>query len=141
MFERYTEAARKAVSFARFEASQTGSREIETEHLLLGILRELPPSLERVLYKPADTASRTVTPEGIEGAVAARAGVPVAAVKRVLEQRGTGELERIAAELASQVPEEPWVPFLAAYLACCSVEEAEALAQAIRAGCSGRKPL
>jgi ATP-dependent Clp protease ATP-binding subunit ClpC len=91
--------------------------------------------------RPADTASRTVTPEDIEAAVAARSGVPVAAVKRVLEQRGTGELERIAAELASQVPDEPWVPFLAAYLARCSVEEAEALAQAIRAGCSGRKPL
>ena len=40
MFERYTEQARKAVFFARYEASQGGSTEIETEHLLLGILRE-----------------------------------------------------------------------------------------------------
>jgi hypothetical protein len=40
MFERYTEKARRAVFFARYEASQLGSPFIETEHLLLGILRE-----------------------------------------------------------------------------------------------------
>jgi ATP-dependent Clp protease ATP-binding subunit ClpC len=41
MFERYTESARKTLFFARYEASQTGSRAIETEHLLLGLLREV----------------------------------------------------------------------------------------------------
>src|SRR5258708_15330503 len=40
MLERYTEKARRAVFFARYEASQFGSPYIETEHLLLGILRE-----------------------------------------------------------------------------------------------------
>jgi uncharacterized protein (TIGR02246 family) len=40
MFERYTETARRAIFFARYEASQYGSMTIETEHLLLGILRE-----------------------------------------------------------------------------------------------------
>jgi uncharacterized protein (TIGR02246 family) len=40
MFERYTEKARRAIFFARYEASQYGSMSIETEHLLLGILRE-----------------------------------------------------------------------------------------------------
>jgi hypothetical protein len=40
MFERYTEKARRVVFFARFEASTYGSRYIETEHLLLGLLRE-----------------------------------------------------------------------------------------------------
>jgi ATP-dependent Clp protease ATP-binding subunit ClpC len=40
MFERYIEKARRAIFFARFEASQFGSPYIETEHLLLGILRE-----------------------------------------------------------------------------------------------------
>src|ERR1700757_857456 len=39
MFENYTEAARKVVFFAKYEASQLGSTSIETEHLLLGILR------------------------------------------------------------------------------------------------------
>jgi len=40
MFERYTEKARRVIFFARYEASQLGSRCIETEHLLLGLLRE-----------------------------------------------------------------------------------------------------
>ena len=39
MFERYTEQARRAIFFARYEASQLGSPYIESEHLLLGILR------------------------------------------------------------------------------------------------------
>ena len=40
MFERYTEKARRVIFFARYEASQYGSPYIETEHLLLGVLRE-----------------------------------------------------------------------------------------------------
>jgi hypothetical protein len=40
MFERYTEKARRAVFFARYEASRYGSPTIESEHLLLGLLRE-----------------------------------------------------------------------------------------------------
>ena len=40
MFERYTEKARRVIFFARYEASQYGSPEIDTEHLLLGLLRE-----------------------------------------------------------------------------------------------------
>lgn len=40
MFERYTEKARRIIFFARYEASQFGSPYIETEHLLLGFLRE-----------------------------------------------------------------------------------------------------
>ncbi|HEY1206184.1 MAG TPA: Clp protease N-terminal domain-containing protein [Bryobacteraceae bacterium] len=40
MFERYVEKARRAIFFARYEASQSGSQWIETHHLLLGLLRE-----------------------------------------------------------------------------------------------------
>jgi ATP-dependent Clp protease ATP-binding subunit ClpC len=40
MFERYTERARRVLFFARYEASQLGSISIETEHLLLGLIRE-----------------------------------------------------------------------------------------------------
>ncbi len=42
MFERFTERARRTIFFARYEASQFGSPWIETEHLLLGLLREEP---------------------------------------------------------------------------------------------------
>src|ERR1700688_1066585 len=40
MFERYTERARRVLFFARYEASKLGSISIETEHLLLGLIRE-----------------------------------------------------------------------------------------------------
>jgi ATP-dependent Clp protease ATP-binding subunit ClpC len=40
MFERYSQAARSVVFFSRFVASQGGSPAIESEHLLLGLIRE-----------------------------------------------------------------------------------------------------
>ena len=40
MFERYTEKAKRTIFFGRYEASQFGSPYIESEHLLLGLLRE-----------------------------------------------------------------------------------------------------
>jgi Clp amino terminal domain, pathogenicity island component/NTF2 fold immunity protein len=40
MFERFTETARRVIFFARYEASQFGSTTIETEHFLLGLIRE-----------------------------------------------------------------------------------------------------
>ena len=42
MFDRYTEAARRVIFFARYEASQMASGWIEPVHLLLGLLREDP---------------------------------------------------------------------------------------------------
>src|SRR5690349_7829625 len=51
MFERYTEHARRVVFFARYEASQFGIPSIETEHLLLGMLRESPALLARLIPK------------------------------------------------------------------------------------------
>ena len=52
MFERYTEVARRVIFFARYEASVHGSRTIETEHLLLGLLREDKKLLQRLLERP-----------------------------------------------------------------------------------------
>jgi len=39
MFERYSEPARRVIFCSRYMAHQVGSPEIETEHLLLGLLR------------------------------------------------------------------------------------------------------
>jgi ATP-dependent Clp protease ATP-binding subunit ClpA len=40
MFQRFTEKARRVIFFARYEAGNYGSQYIESEHLLLGLLRE-----------------------------------------------------------------------------------------------------
>src|SRR5690242_4130859 len=52
MFERYTEKARRAIFFARYEASQFGSPYIESEHLLMGLLREDKVLTNRFLRSP-----------------------------------------------------------------------------------------
>jgi hypothetical protein len=53
MFERYTEKARRVIFFARYEASHYGSPWIETEHMLLGLMRE---SKEILRWAPGLTA-------------------------------------------------------------------------------------
>ncbi len=53
MFELYTEKARRVIFFARYEASQFGSPYIETEHLLLAILREDSALVNRLLRSNA----------------------------------------------------------------------------------------
>ncbi len=57
MFERYTEKARRVIFFARYEASQFGSPYIETEHLLLGLLREDKALTSRFLRSQASVES------------------------------------------------------------------------------------
>jgi ATP-dependent Clp protease ATP-binding subunit ClpA len=57
MFERYTEKARRVIFFARLEASRFGSPYIETEHLLLGLLREDKALSNRFLRSHASVES------------------------------------------------------------------------------------
>lgn len=56
MFERYTEKARRVIFFARYEASQYGSSAIETEHLLLGLLRADWPLVKQFLGPTTNAA-------------------------------------------------------------------------------------
>lgn len=50
MFERYTDKAKRVIFFARYEASNFGSPYIDTEHLMLGLLREDKPIVDRFFY-------------------------------------------------------------------------------------------
>jgi len=49
MFERFNEHVRRSLFFARYEASRSSSRSIETQHVLLGMLREADPAFTRLL--------------------------------------------------------------------------------------------
>jgi ATP-dependent Clp protease ATP-binding subunit ClpC len=60
MFERYNEKARRVIFFARYEASQFGSPYIETEHLLLGIVREDKALTNRFLRSQVETLRKQV---------------------------------------------------------------------------------
>ena len=56
VFERYTESARRALFFARYEASELSRRSIETEHLLLGVLRAGKGVTSRLLSRRRSSA-------------------------------------------------------------------------------------
>ena len=66
MFERYTEKARRVIFFARYEASQYGSPYIETEHLLLGLLREDNSLSRRILGSGGSFKELIFSPGAIE---------------------------------------------------------------------------
>ncbi len=68
MFERYTEKARRVIFFARYEANQMGAKQIEPEHILLGLVRE----------------DKTLTPRFFQ-----RSHLSIEAVRRELEGRTT----------------------------------------------------
>lgn len=66
MFEHFTEKARRVIFFARYEASEYGSRLMETEHILLGLLREDAALMQRC-FGPGDV--RTQIRAAVEKAV------------------------------------------------------------------------
>jgi len=68
MFDHYTERARRVIFFARYHASEFGSLEIGTEHLLLGLVRED----HRVGEHVADAGGEAVIRQEIERRVTIR---------------------------------------------------------------------
>jgi ATP-dependent Clp protease ATP-binding subunit ClpC len=62
VFERYTESARRALFFARYETSNFGSLQIEPEHLLLGLLRQASGLTQR-LYADAGLTYKAAVAE------------------------------------------------------------------------------
>jgi ATP-dependent Clp protease ATP-binding subunit ClpA len=57
MFERYAEKARRLIFFAKYEANRMEAPLVETEHLLLGLLREDKALAQRFLHSYAAVAS------------------------------------------------------------------------------------
>jgi len=83
MFERYTEKAQRVIFFARYEASQFGSPYIETEHLLLGLLREDKALTFRFLRSHASVESIRMQ---IEGHTTIREKVSTSVVKTIMKE-------------------------------------------------------
>jgi ATP-dependent Clp protease ATP-binding subunit ClpC len=65
MFERYTEKARRVIFFSRYEASQFGASQIETEHILLGVIRE-DKKLAARFFEQTNASAESIRKE-IEG--------------------------------------------------------------------------
>ncbi|MFI5114635.1 MAG: Clp protease N-terminal domain-containing protein [Terriglobales bacterium] len=96
MFERYTEKARRAIFFALYEARHYGSPRIETEHILLGILREyhelaqlLPPGSAEAIRKQID--ARTPPLQSVSTSV----DLPLSNESKRVLASGAEEAERL----------------------------------------------
>jgi len=89
MFERFTEQARRVLFFARYEASELGSIDIDTEHMLLGLVRECKGLTHR-LFADAGIALNDIRDEvlrrvGVRTKISTSVEIPFsAAAKRVL---------------------------------------------------------
>src|SRR5471030_1399283 len=92
VFERYTEKARRVIFFARYEASQYGSPYIETEHLLLGLMREDKALANRFLRQQGSIESIRKEIEAritIRERISTSVEVPLSAeCKRILNMAG-----------------------------------------------------
>jgi hypothetical protein len=64
MFERYTEGAWRTVFFACYEAAQIGSADLETEPILLGLLRADRALFRRLLPDGRDSRRSTTKLHG-----------------------------------------------------------------------------
>jgi ATP-dependent Clp protease ATP-binding subunit ClpC len=99
MFERFTENARRALFFARYEAMQIGGVTIETEHLLLGVARQPNGVTKRLLAEASLTlealrrqmASRTPLREKLTSFVE----IPFSAETKVALQFAAEEADRL----------------------------------------------
>ena len=99
MFERYTESARRALFFARYEVSELGATAIEPEHLLLGVVRETAGVVAEILSAAgcsADTLRQEVERRsGTREKIATSVEIPFA--------DGTTRVLKFAAEEADRL--------------------------------------
>ena len=75
MFERYTEKARRVIFYARYDASNFGSKTIAPEHLLLGLVREDKTLATRFFISRAQFNADAIRKE-IEGRSVLREKLP-----------------------------------------------------------------
>ena len=59
MFERFTEAARRALFFARYAVAERGGAAIEPEHIVLGVMQVIPEAISR--FASIDDAVNVIT--------------------------------------------------------------------------------
>jgi len=95
MFERYSERARRVIFFARYEVSSLGGSAIDTEHLLLGLLREGKGAAGEILRRSE------ITHQAVLKQIEAR-GSPGERVSTSVDVPLTGEATRALREAADE---------------------------------------
>jgi len=86
MFERFTDNARRAVQFARSEAADVGATEIESQHLLMGIITADRRNIEGIIGKAfVDLIQEQVLLKNRKAATASTGELPLSTeCKRIL---------------------------------------------------------
>jgi ClpA/ClpB-like protein len=96
MFDRYTEKSRRVLQFARENASKSGAASIESQHLLLGILRETPSVLSEQFRQKLEQMQSELDAPDVKGARISEEGLPLSnECKRILAYAAE-EAERLA---------------------------------------------
>jgi ATP-dependent Clp protease ATP-binding subunit ClpC len=99
MFERYTERARRVIFFARYEASQLGSSSIESEHLLLGLIREGKGLTSRIFgnsHVSMEAVRKEIEGRTVyRGKVSTAVDIPLSAEAKQVLEYGSEEAERM----------------------------------------------
>ena len=96
MFEHYTDGARRTLFFALYEARSFGCANIDTEHLLLGILRDDKTLVRQVLLKmDYESAHREIAGRFDISKPAARADLPLSNHAKLALAYGAEEAERL----------------------------------------------
>ena len=101
MFERYTEQARRTLFFARFEAFQSISAFVETEHVLLGLFRDDESLAVRALAGAG--VSLDVLRKDIEARTARRVRTPLSSADHVPFSEETERVVRYAEQEAERL--------------------------------------
>ena len=98
MFEKLTEKAKRILFLARYEASQQGGKMIETEHILLGLLKE-GEEVTRELFSRANVSMDLLQAEleerGISQKLSTSVEIPFSPETKELLQHAEKEAERM----------------------------------------------
>ena len=103
MFERYTEKARRVISFARNEAAEVGVLSIETEHVLLGLIcenKEVAKHIENGGDSAEAIRSRIQKQRPVGKKIPSSVGLPLSQESR--------RVLAYAAEEAGRLPQAHW---------------------------------
>jgi len=99
MFDRFTEDARRALFFARFEVSELGGPAIEAEHLLLGILRAdqgpAPGLFEAAGFSYSEARAAIQTHQGTREKLSTSVEIPFTEEAKHVLDRAKEEADRL----------------------------------------------
>jgi hypothetical protein len=100
LFPRFTEAARRALFFSRYEASQAGRLQIRPEHVLLGVIRAADGAMRTFLERAGVTLEGAradlVDPGEPRDVIAEPVEIPFQPATKALFRAAAGEADRLS---------------------------------------------